>query len=269
MTAIKKSIILLFCFLLCISTAFGEGELRGYDKDAGYVYVTLGSYPQTLDGGTVGDPMAAWKWKGSVLKNTEGLTPEAEPILWRVLASDEEKIYLLSEYILFASPMQLDYKAYKKEKGAYALTDQCILLNGEFAATAFTQEELNMFLPREDFGKIFILSTDELKNKDYGFTGNKARKAWATEYAVRVTGAFVYKQAEKCCSPYWTRTQSASNKQAANCTKQDGSIGYYTTTNPEEGARPALWLKNGAFTIDGGSGTMEDPYRILPIPAEE
>lgn len=262
----KTTLFLLLCLCLCLfsSAVFAEASLRGYDKESGYQYVTLGAYPQTVDGGTIGDVNTAWKWKGSVLKDTEGRSFDPEPILWRVLSVDEEKTFLLSEYILFASPMQLDYRQYKKDKGAYALTDQCALLNGDFASAAFTEEEMNMFLPREDFGKIFILSTAELKDKTLGFTNNAARKAWATEYAVRVSGSFVYKIDEKCCSPYWTRTQSSSNKQAANCTKQDGSVGYYTVTNPEEGARPALWLDNTAFTLTSGSGTKDDPFVISP-----
>jgi len=260
----KRILLMLMVLLLALPVALADEALRDFDPQQGYVYVTLGRYPQTVEGGTTGDPVAAWQWKRSKIKDTEGMTFEAEPILWRVLSVDEEKVFLQSEYILFASPMQADYKAYKAAGGSYAQTDQCALLNGEFASEAFTVEELEMLLPREDFGKIFILSTEELKDKTLGFTNNKARKAWATEYAVRVTGAFVYKQAEKCCSPYWTRTQSKNNRQAANCTKQDGSVGYYTTVNPEEGARPALWLARGRYDIASGSGSAADPFVLIP-----
>ena len=66
--------------LLPVLASGEEGLLRGYSREEGYVYLTLGEYPQTEDGGV-------------------------EPILWRVLETDGEKAYLLSEYILFARPM--------------------------------------------------------------------------------------------------------------------------------------------------------------------
>ena len=68
---------LLLAVLMLMSAAAGESALRGYNKEDGYVYLRLGQYPQTEDGGI-------------------------EPILWRVLTVDDEKAYLLSEYILFA-----------------------------------------------------------------------------------------------------------------------------------------------------------------------
>ena len=64
----KKFLRALLCaalLLTLIPTCFAEGGLRGYTKSDGYVYVTLGQYPQTADGGV-------------------------EPILWRVLTVDEE-----------------------------------------------------------------------------------------------------------------------------------------------------------------------------------
>ena len=51
--------------LAAASLAAGESALRGYSKEDGYVYLRLGQYPQTADGGI-------------------------EPILWRVLTTDDE-----------------------------------------------------------------------------------------------------------------------------------------------------------------------------------
>ena len=254
------------CFFLLISaSALSEGPLHGYDKKNGYQYVMLGSYPQTLDGGNVGDANMAWQWKHQVLEDNTGLSVEKEPILWRILSTDDEKVYLLSEYILFAMPMHEAYAEYKAFKGEFASTDLCRYLNNVFLPEAFTAEEQAAMLENGEFGRIFLLSSDELKDKSFGFTGNKARKAWATEYAVRVTGAFVYQKSMGCCSPYWTRTRSSSAQaagRAARCTKQDGSIGFYNTSNPEEGVRPAVFLARDRFEIAAGSGTKEDPYLL-------
>ena len=85
----RISVLLLAILLLMMSTAVGESALRGYNKEDGYVYLRLGQYPQTEDGGI-------------------------EPILWRVLKVDDEKAYLLSEYILFARAMHTSRKEYEK-----------------------------------------------------------------------------------------------------------------------------------------------------------
>lgn len=268
-----RLLLLSLCLTVFLTGAVAE-PLRGYEPKQGYVYVTLGRYPQTVDGGTPGDPAAAWKWKGSVIEDPSGLELTPEPILWRVLAADDEQIWIQSEYILLAMPIHTDYTEYKRFKGDFTQTELWSFLNGQFLAEAFTSEEAEMFLPADGDGKLFILSSDDLKNKALGFTGNAARKAWATEYAVRVTGAFVYKQAEKCCSPYWTSTPSTSGQaagRAARCTKQDGSVGYYNTSNPEEGVRPSGRLKAGSFTVTAGTGTPDDPLVltsvVTPVPA--
>ena len=60
---------LLTAVLVLCASATGEGTLRGYTAGEGYVYLRLGRYPQTAEGGI-------------------------EPILWRVLASDEEQAFL-------------------------------------------------------------------------------------------------------------------------------------------------------------------------------
>ena len=81
--------------LLMTSTAAGGRALRGYNKEEGYVYLHLGRYPQTEDGGV-------------------------EPILWRVLTADDEKAYLLSEYILFARALHTSRKEYEQFGGDFA-----------------------------------------------------------------------------------------------------------------------------------------------------
>lgn len=269
-----KHLIRIFLILLCLLTlltgAVAE-PLRGYDPKAGYQYVTLGRYPQSVDGGIPGNPADAWKWKGSVIEDPSVLELTPDPILWRILSADEERIWIQSEYILLAMPIHLDYAEYKSFRGDFLQTELCAFLNGDFLAEAFTPEEAEMLLPADGSCRLFVLSSDDLKNKKIGFTGNAARKAWATEYAVRVTGAFVYKQAEKCCSPYWTSTPSTSAQaagRAARCTKQDGSVGYYNTSNPEEGVRPSGYLAPDSFSVSGGTGTKEDPFILVPFSAD-
>jgi len=280
----KQMIRRILCALILLTlpagcSAAAEGGLRGYDAENGYVYVTFGRYPQSIDGGRPDDGKQAQQWRKSYQKNKtkgemreEGIDPaavEPSPILWRVLQADEEKIFLCSEYILFPSPMHSDRKAYREIGNDFGRTDLCALLNGTFTEAAFSAEEQAALISRETFGKVFILSAEEMNDKSLGFGTKQSRKTWATEYAIRACGAFVYQASMGCHSPCWTRNQSTTQRNAARCTKQEGTIGYYDCQNPEEGVRPAVWMRAEAYRINGGNGTREDPYQLVPAAEDE
>ena len=135
--------VLLAAVLLLASCALAEDGLEGYSKEKGYTYLRLGRYPQTAEGGV-------------------------EPILWRVLTRDDEKAYLLSEYILIARALHNNRNEYAKFKGEFAQTELCGYLNTTFAEEAFTEEELSMLLPCENFGKVFLITREDMKNKEIG-----------------------------------------------------------------------------------------------------
>ena len=248
--------IALLLTLLCLTPALAEeaGQfpaLRGWSKQDGYVYLTLGSFPQTKEG-------------------------ERLPILWRVLTVEEDRALLLSEYILEARPLHGDYKEYankptnKKKPGIsgdFTKTDMAKYLNGDFTAN-FAQGELDALTADETLGLFFLLSGDELKNAAYGFTSNESRKAWGTEYAL-ANGLFKYMAHRGSHSPYWTRTQSTSNTQGARCIKSKGEIGYINVITEDEGMRPACWLRLDQAWIDEGDGTREAPYTLLPVPGSD
>ncbi|MBQ3156067.1 MAG: hypothetical protein IJB81_03955 [Clostridia bacterium] len=248
--------IALLLTLLCLTPALAEEAgpfpaLRGWSKQDGYVYLTLGSFPQTKEG-------------------------ERLPILWRVLTVEEDRALLLSEYILEARPLHGDYKEYankptnKKQpgfSGDYTQTDMAKYLNGDFTAN-FAQGELDALTEDETLGLFFLLSGDELKNAAYGFTSNESRKAWGTEYAL-ANGLFKYMANRGSHSPYWTSTQSTSNTQGARCIKSKGEIGYINVITEDEGMRPACWLRLDQARIDEGDGTREAPYTLLPVPGSD
>ena len=276
---IRKGLAVMLLAVLLAAGAGAEGaigveSLRGYDIDDGYQYVLLGQYPQEIDGGTPDEGDQTWRWRASYQKNKdekemheELIDPDSipsSPILWRVLSVNDSYAFILSEFILFPSPMHLSDWEYQDIGKDYGKTDLCAKLNGEFAEKAFTAAEMAMFLPFEDFGKIFILSAADLKDKSIGFGTKKSRKCWATEYSIRACGGFVYRTAVGNSSPYWLRDQSTNNRRAARCTKQDGDIGYYNCRNPEEGVRPAVHLDMTAFRIVEGAGTRANPFVIEP-----
>ena len=278
--------VLLAAVLLLLSAALGEGTLKGYSKEDGYTYLLLGRYPQTAAG-------------------------DIEPILWRVLTTDDEKAYLLSEYILFARALHNNRNEYAKFKGDFAQTELCQYLNTTFTEAAFTEEELSMLLPCENYGKVFLITREDMKNREIGLGAwtskkdptlkqieeNPAVRAWGTEWAIRNNGydpeeypdpkakvrnatdtanitlgekrLYVFQAKYGSCSPYWGRSPSTTDRKQAVCTKDGGQVGRIEVGRDNEGVRPALYLAANGYRIVSGSGTMEDPYQIVPAAAEE
>lgn len=241
---------LLFSFAAAESASDGAQTLRGYDKQEGYVYLTLGTFPQTAEG-------------------------ERQPILWRVLSAEDGRALLLSEYVLEARRIHGDYKEYANKPthktkpgfdGDFTQTEMSLYLCGDFTAN-FSDGELALVTPDADYGVFFLLSSDDLKNEAYGFATNESRKAWGTEYAL-ANGLFKYMANRGGHSPYWTRTQSTSNIQGARCIKSKGELGYINVITEDEGMRPACWLDLSQAAIGGGTGTKEDPFTLLTAAPE-
>ena len=270
--------ILLFLWLFP-AAGIGEAALRGYSDSEGYVYVTLGRYPQTAEG-------------------------EIQPILWRVLAADDEKCILLSEYILFARCMNASLLDYRDVfRGDFGKTDLCAYLNGEFTAEAFPDGETDLLLPLEGIGKVFLPAADDLKNKSYGLgyttaksgQASKLRKnpglcAWGTEWAIKNNGydpavytkpkmmvegsskkemplhelrLFVYSDKWAHHSPYWTRDPTDADGRHARCITANGHVGHIEVGRDNEGVRPMIHLAQGTFAVASGDGTMDHPYVIV------
>ena len=238
----KRMICLMALALLLVSSAMAEGELRGYTKADGYVYVQLGSYPQTA--------------AGDVL-----------PILWRVLSVDGEKAYVCSEYILLAHRIHPDDNEWIAFGAELKKTEIWDYMNNEMLPTYFTEEEQSLIVDTEEFGQLFLLSLEDLKSQELGFGTDQARKAWGTEWALnngdeRFENLFKYGIKHKGHSPYWTRTQSSSHNYGGICTKAEGNLGYIRCVVADEGCRPACYLDMSRLTVTGGAGTMESPYTL-------
>lgn len=222
--ALSLLVVWLFAFGCLAAAEEDAPALRGYSSTEGYVYVALGRYPQEAD--------------GTVL-----------PIVWRVLSTEDNRAYLLSEYILQAHRLHDDYKEWERSGGDFAITEMCAFLNGALKEAAFTPAEEALLLEHEQagYGKLFLLTKDDLKNADYGFVSDESRKAWGTAWATRPNAKgesdlFVYRSARGNHSPYWTLTQSTTNPQGACCTKAKGNIGYINVITVDEGCRPACYL---------------------------
>ena len=281
---IRRWSLVLLVFMLFCSAAAAEGELHGYSGNDGYIYVTFGQYFQSIDGGIPDDGKQAWQW--SVQAKNERKTAKkakqeynpgeaaVEPILWRVLSADEEKVFLLSEYVLFASVVHSNLREFQEIGADFGRTELGMKLNGEFMAEAFSEAEQEAMISRGALGKVTLPDSEELKDEALGFGSKKKqyelRKAWATEYAIRVTGAYVYqpKNGKHNHSPYWLREQGTKDKRHERSIKNDGAIGTLAATGEDVGVRPEIWLQPEAVVITGGTGTKEDPYRLVPVSEE-
>ena len=224
--------------ILCLSamtTALAGGQtLRGYEADAGWQYVSLGRYPQTLEGGL-------------------------EPIAWRVLSVTHDTAYLVSEYVLCHRRIHPDDAAYVLSGGAFETTEMYAYLNGAFL-DSFNTEELAM-LREVEGARVTLLSADDLRNRAYGFGTDTSRGAYGTPYALN-HGLYQYPLEKGNTSPYWTRTQNGTNTYAAICTKADGNLGWIRVVVQNEGCRPACTLSLDGVAIAGGDGTLLNPYQL-------
>ena len=228
--------------IACSALAAEATEIQGYSKTAGYQYVTFGTYPTEEDGTT-------------------------RPILWRVLQSADAEAYLMTEYILFASPVHADYLHYK----GWESSDLYAILNGEFMQEAFTAAEQQVLLQRtEDNALVTLAHIEDMRNPAYGFSTNADRyhcegTPWAKREREPKKLTLMCYSPKYQYSPWWSRTVSESNPLQHRDTKQDGALGRLSVGNPDVGVRPVVYVDLAKLSIAGGSGSMSDPWHLQPI----
>lgn len=232
----KKIFALILALALCLSLSAlaQEAWQTPYNKDTGYTYVTFGNYPYEADG-------------------------TSKPILWRFLETRDGISYLMSEYILHVSQLHSVAQGYP----GWDKADLNAWLQKDFVEKAFTEEEAAALFEMEGLGRVSLPSSDDVKNKDFGFDSDKSRRTIGTPYADAI-GLFFYRH--KGHSPYWMRTPS-DRKHAHRSIKLEGNLGYLGVTNSDMGSRPVIWLNDSLVTVAGGSGSMADPF-VLTIKAE-
>ncbi|MBR4359025.1 MAG: phosphodiester glycosidase family protein [Clostridia bacterium] len=233
--------------------------INGYTKSAGYDYVLFGAYPTDADG-------------------------TVQPILWRVLKTENGEAYLLSEYILFGSPVHGDYEHYQ----GWENSDLYRYLNTVFLQDAFTPEEQAALLIRtEDQALVTLITSDEMKDASLGFSSNNARlcesTAWAkvlpdppifelpaTNNKGRWKPLYIYSKGHKY-SPWWSRTRSADYPHEQRRVMDEGKVGRISTGNSDLGVRPAIHVDLRLLSIASGTGSFDSPYVLSsqahPAPA--
>ncbi len=228
----------LLCTLLILSMlpmVASATTVNGYDFDNRQnYYLTFGTFAQSADG-------------------------EEAPILWRVLASEDDQVYLLSEYILFNGCVHSDYPEFDTTLELdFRNSELYAYLNGEFMDIAFTADEQTILITDEELGTVTMPSISDIKSEDYGLFTDTLRKGYGTEYALE-NGLFQYGNGS---SPYWTRDASSAQSGSMRCTKVDGNTGYIRCEVVNLGCRPVIRLDLSTVDISG-DGSIDNPYVIL------
>ncbi len=266
---------------LLAGCAAAEDALRGYAKDEGYVYVRFGRYPQQADGGV--EPIL---WRVLTVEDGKAWLLSEYVLFARAMHTD------LKEYrdVFKGDFAQTELCRYlNTDFAAQAFTQ------AELAALVPYENFGRVFIPatsdlnNRDIGLGVTLRDSSNPRK---IAENPGVRAWGTPWAIADNGypeseypnpkarirnaadtanisvaekrLFVYSEARGGISPYWTRTQSGSDKRHANCTKANGTVGHIEVGRDNEGVRPSVYLAAGSYTIAGGSGTREDPWDLVP-----
>ena len=199
-------------------------------------YVKFGNYPQTAEG-------------------------KEQPIEWRVLAKENNKMLVISRY-------GLDAKRFDDDSNVWANSEIRQWLNGDFYNKVFTEKEKklinhsnlsdvattdNVFLEKandimsllSDVGttdNVFLLSEEEVENY---FANDEERRCKATEYAVK-NGAFVVDSSfgdNAGYSDWWLRSPNLNYSSRVYIVNIGGFVKYGDVYCDFKLVRPALWIK--------------------------
>ena len=183
-----------------------------------------------------------------------------DPIEWTVISEDTT-----SKKALVLCNMIVDAQAYNTSgDNNYGESTIRKWLNEVFVETAFTELQRCVIIESTvdnsdkttaDYGgnqpflcpdtndKIFLLAKGEVKNADYGFSGNSDRIMNVTEYA-KSQGAYASASGTDW---WWTRTPSYDSSQPtknnlAHNLKADGNIWSTHVYMTSGGVVPAMWI---------------------------
>ena len=227
-------------------------------------YVSFGSYPQSeveyysadiINGALMAGNKGTFYVGANKYKRLNDATVDRgfrvfkyEPIKWRVLRNDGEKLLLLSEYIL-CNRIRND----PPWGGTVVYWDGCDLreyLNGGFVEDAFNGYEQNKLIETKlanpyypatngnegtTYDKVWIPSRYDMDIEDYGFKTTSDRTAFESDYA----------ELERLNSGNNKSVNYAmrSLRSASNALVYDNAGGYYTIgTDTYCGVRPAIMI---------------------------
>ena len=266
------AVLCMLCVLWMAGSAGAAGidEIRGYDaENEEYQILTMGTYPYEKDG-------------------------TAAPLKWRVLYIENGVATLMTEYIIDVHQVieTADFESTQKHKyrsfTSFPETDLYAYLNGEMLDTMCAEQDFRFALKETENGRLYVFTNLEYMNEAYGFPHTKSgssienpgeiavaaakrRMAVGTPYAK--AHALYEKWSGKNkrlyvdingCSPYWTATMRRTDGKGVymGIIGKNGHISWSGYGSVFIGVRPAVQVDLSGFRLAGGSGTLEDPWRL-------
>ena len=230
--------------MLLLLPAVAEETPRGYVKGQGYQYYQFGSYPQGKKG-------------------------ETAPLLWRALQVEDHKILLMTEYVIdeqqviFETDQTIIQQHAYRRISNFAQSDLCRWMNTTMLSAVVGESGLDQALISGEYGKLILLSDDQMLRADYGFSAarygvNPTRQAEATAYAV---SRGVYRDVTGF-SPYWVANVKAAEGYKLQIVGYNGHLSYGAYTRTDIGIRPAVLLDLNRVNIIAGDGSRKAPFQI-------
>lgn len=167
-----------------------------------------------------------------------GSLVKEQPIEWLVLAQKDNRLLLLSKYVL-------DYRKFNDWDTFDIYWNNCALntwLNTDFLKCYFTPEEKSRIIIQHETGKkVFCLSMKEVLQY---LPSTQSRQCQPTKWAVsQLPDAFRRSQVNSC--NWWLRTPSSEAERYTMVINKRGTCdkhGYMNNMNGV-GVRPALWIR--------------------------
>ncbi len=249
--------------------------LQGYTeegKNYTYQFLELGSYPYEEDG-------------------------TVKPLLWRVLLLEEgQKATLMTEYVIDVHQV-IEVGTYKeciahkfRQFTHFRESDLAIYMNGEMLDKICEEQDFKDAIIEAENGLIYPFTNLEFMNEEYGFPHTKSgstienpgevafaeakkRMAYGTPYAKTHQLIEGWKGRNKTlvlkygCAAYWTATMRRADGKGfmMGIIGGNGHISWHGYGDVSIGVRPAMRINLTDFDIVGGSGTMEDPWKLARV----
>ena len=137
--------------LLLLLLVPAQAEIQGYMKGQGYNYVYFGEYPYDRDG-------------------------TVQPVLWRVLAVQDNKALMLTEYlidtdqVIFVTDEKIIENHSYRRIETFEESDLFPKLSTEYVDRLLGNDPIrNALVPQENGATLFILNDEDYVNTEYGF----------------------------------------------------------------------------------------------------
>lgn len=264
--------VLLLTMLAGTALAGDLTGLQGYTeegKNYTYQYMELGTYPYEADG-------------------------TVKPLLWRVLLLEEgQKATLITEYVIDVHQV-IEVGTYKECKAhnfreftTFRESDLANYMNGEMLDRMCETQDFKDAIIETENGLIYPFTNLEFMNEEYGFPHTKSgstienpgevaiaaakkRMAVGTPYALNLqlyedwAGIHKTLQERHGCNPYWTATLRRTDGKGymMGMIGGNGHISWHGYGDISIGVRPSMRIDLTDFDIVGGSGTLEDPWKM-------